>query len=140
MKKVVIVEDNEMTLDIYKLIFKKYIRNVDIECIQEAEKAIERVTKNQFDLLIADFNLGHPTINGMDIARLAYPLGKPIMIVSGHKFKPRMNLYFRYWDMFSRVTFLGKPFKCKDMVDCVNLLLDEDPVPLNIMFNKIIHH
>jgi CheY-like chemotaxis protein len=139
MKRVLIVEDNEMTLEIYKLIFEKYIPDVKVECIQDAEEGIERVTKNGFDLLIADYNLGHKTITGMDIARLAYPLGKPILIVSGHKITPKLSLIFRYWDMFNKVNFLGKPFRCKKLIAAVNKQLEKEPVPLSEMFQKITH-
>jgi len=137
MKNILVVEDNEMTIEIYKIIFKKYLKNVKAEYVTDAEKAIERVTKNNFDLLIADFNLGHKTINGMDIARLTYPLGKPIIIVSGHKIIPKLILWFKYIDMFNKVMFINKPFRCKTLIKGINQQLDIPCTPLNEMFNKI---
>lgn len=137
MKKILVVEDNEMTIDIYKLIFKRFLPDVSVEYITNGEDAVERVTRNGFDLLIADYNLGDPKINGMDIARLTYPLGKPIIIVSGHKFKPKFILYFKYWDMLKKVSFINKPFKCKDLVCHIKRKLHQPCTPLDQMFNEI---
>lgn len=137
MKKVLIVEDNEMTLEIYKLIFEKYIPEVQIECIQDAETGLQRVTKNGFDLLIVDYNLRCKDVNGIDIARVAYPLGKPIMVVSGHKITPKLAIVFKYWDMWSKVKFFGKPFRCKKFIKEVRKQLAKEPVSLTDMFHHL---
>jgi len=137
MKKVLVIEDNEMTVEIYKLIFGKYIPEVEVEYIDNGEEAVERVTKNGFDLLIADYNLGHPEINGMDIARLTYPLGKPIIIVSGHKFIPKLTLVLRYWDMINKVSFINKPFKIKNLISHIQKQLNRPTTSLTDMFDII---
>ena len=139
MKKILIIDENCLTLDIYKLIINERMPEVEIECISCPDKGIERVTKNGFDLLIVDFNLKHDSINGMDIARLAYPLGKPIILASGHKIIPRLTLWFRYLDMFSKVTFVNKPFKGKKLVASIIKQLNVETVPLSDMFHKITH-
>jgi DNA-binding response OmpR family regulator len=137
-KRVLVVEENEMTMSIYKLIFEKYIPDVEVECINNANDGLERVTRNNFDLLIVDYNLKHKDINGVDIARLAYPLGKPIMLASCHKIIPRMLLWCRYWDMCHRVKFIDKPFKMKEMVKSIKEQLKIDCIPLDVMFHKLV--
>jgi len=138
MKRILVIEENEMTMGIYKLIFDKYIPEVEIEYITDAEKGLERVTRNHFDLLITDYNLKNNNINGMDIARLAYPLGKPIMVASCHKIIPRLLLWIKYWDMCSRIKFIDKPFKMKEMVIAIRQQLETKTIPLNTMFHKLV--
>ena len=138
MKNILIIEENPVTVDIYKIIFKKYLKEkVKIEVVTSAQKGLDRVTKNGFDLLIVDFNLKDEEINGLDIARLAYPLGKPIVLATGHKIMPRLTLYFKYWDMISNVKILNKPFKGRKIIDCINRLLDEETVSLEEMYQRI---
>ena len=137
-KRVIIVEDNEMTMEIYKIIFNKYIPSVEIEYINNAEDGLERVTRNNFDLLITDYNLKNDKINGMDIARLAYPLGKPILLASCHRFLPRLTLWLKYWDMWSRIKFIDKPFKMKQMVKDIKEQLKKETIPLDQMFHKLV--
>lgn len=139
MKKILIIEENKITVDIYKILFSKYMKTeVELEIINDAEEGLNRVTKNGFDLLIVDFNLKNDNINGLDIARLAYPLGKPIVLASGHRFIPKFNLYFKYWDMISRVMLLHKPFKGRKTIRCIEKLLDEETISLNEMFHRIV--
>ena len=138
MKKILIIEENEITVDIYKILFMKYMKEkVEIEIVNNAEEGLSRVTKNGFDLLIVDFNLKNENINGLDIARLAYPLGKPIVLASGHRFIPRITLYFKYWDMISRILLLHKPFKGRKTIKCIEKLLKNDTISLEDMYHRI---
>ena len=136
-KRVIVVEENDITMKIYKLIFKKYLPTVDVEYITNAEEALERVTKNHFDLLITDYNLKHKDINGVDLARLVYPLGKPVMLASCHRIIPRMLLWLKYWDMCYRIKFINKPFEVKSMVKNIQKQLDKETIPLHTMFKHI---
>ena len=137
-KRVIVVEENEITMKIYKLIFEKYLPTVEVEYIDNAEEALERVTKNHFDLLITDYNLKHKHITGIDLARLVYPLGKPVMLASCHKFIPRLILWCKYWDMCYRVKFIDKPFMVKTMIKEIKKQLLIDTIPLDQMFEYII--
>ena len=137
MKKILIIDENKLTLDIYKLIIEDQMVGTEVEYLSHPDEGIERVTKNGFDLLIVDFNLKHKNINGMDIARLAYPLGKPIILATGHKIVPRLILWFKYFDMIWRVKLLSKPFKSKNVVKCIEAQLDMETIPLSDMFHRI---
>ncbi len=64
-KKILIVEDNIET----QLIFKIYLRDkYDVDVADDAEKGIDLLQKNKYDLLLLDINLPG-RLNGEDVLK-----------------------------------------------------------------------
>jgi len=137
MKNIVVVEDNQVIVNKYKSLFSKELPNVSVEYYLNANDALERVTQNKFDLLLVKYNLKDEKINGIDIARMSYALGKPIFMITKHKIVPRFIIFFKYFDMFSNVTFINKPAQNKSLVDRISIALTKPQKSLSTMFHKI---
>jgi len=137
MKNIVVVEDNQVIINKYKSLFSKELPNVSVEYYLNANDALERVTQNKFDLLLVKYNLKDEKINGIDIARMSYALGKPIFMITKHKIVPLFIIFFKYFDMFSNVTFINKPAQNKSLVDRISIALTKPQKSLSTMFHKI---
>jgi len=137
MKNIIVVDDNPVILEKYKSLFSKRLPDVTVEYYQNANDALERVTRNGFDLLIVDYNLGHKEINGMDIARLTYALGKPIFVISKHKIITKAIILCRYMDMLKTVTFIDKPVNDIKLIDKIKGSLSQPVNTLTNMFRAI---
>lgn len=86
-KKILIVEDNIET----QLIFKIYLRDkYDVDVADDAEKGIESLRNNKYDLLLLDINLPGK-LSGEDVLKevrngLNLP-GFPVFVVTAYALK-----------------------------------------------------
>ena len=137
MKNIVVVEDNQVIVDKYKSLFSRQLPDVSVEYYLNANDALERVTQNKFDLLLVEYNLKDEKINGIDIARMSYALGKPIFIITKHRIVPKFIIFFKYFDMLGNVTFVNKPAQFEGLVDRISVALAKPQKSLTTMFQKI---
>ena len=137
MKKLIVIDDDSSTIELYKRYIKYYLPEVEAEFITDAEKALRRVVKNSFDLLICDVNLKHPKIDGFKIARLAYAQGKPIIFITGTGITKKLQFYAFYPDMVKTVKYLPKPIKKDTFVNTIKEFLQIDIISSSVMFDKL---
>lgn len=83
MKNILVVEDNEENLKLFKDILG--LQNYDVKTATDGLEGFEKLAKNSYDLLILDLNL--PRMNGFELMRkinndkIKCP---PILVVSAH--------------------------------------------------------
>jgi len=68
MKKVLIVEDDEVFVPIIEIALRDLDFEMDIA--QDGYTALDQLAKNKYDLIISDYRL--PEIHGLDILRAAH--------------------------------------------------------------------
>lgn len=61
--RIAIVEDNDITLEVYKSYLKHF--NYEPRCFESPREFLETLEENQYDLLILDYNLG--TTTGLEV-------------------------------------------------------------------------
>jgi len=110
-KKIIIVDTDELDICLYKTICKYSLEDdkIDFEIYSNAEYALERVTKNGFDLLITSLNLNNKKIDGLKLARMTWGLGKHTIIITSHKKSCWLWLNLFYRDMRKWVKIINKP-------------------------------
>ena len=64
-KKLLIIEDDDLTLKFFQIYLGKYF---DITCCKSAEEFYENINKNQYDLLIMDLSL-RGSKDGLELTR-----------------------------------------------------------------------
>lgn len=137
-KKIIIVEDDVITQHLYTCILNKEYPNITYEIISDGALAIKRLLKNHFDLLITDVKLkGSEDIDGLKIARCAYTLGKPVLIITGTDFTDKIKFFFNNIDMVGRIEYMYKPVKLDKFKQKLEKILKLNEIPLNNMFKKI---
>ena len=133
MKNVIVVGDKRSDIDsLADCVMKN--DNVRVEVYTDADEALTRVTTNNFDLLITEYNLKNKNINGLQIARLTYALGKPIIINTNHNIIARLHLWCGYTDMINSVDIVKKG---NDLKNIISDKLSKGDVPLSEMWEKI---
>lgn len=82
MKKILIIDDNEDILSIFKESLAD--EGYDVSIANSGKKGIELINKKQFDLLVTDINM--PGISGIDILKKAkdHCLNIPIILMSAN--------------------------------------------------------
>ena len=63
--KILVVDDEESIRDLCKRILK--LRKYEVDLAEDGEKAIEKILKQKYDLVITDLKMGE--INGLDVIR-----------------------------------------------------------------------
>jgi signal transduction histidine kinase len=119
-KRILFVEDNDLLHGLLRLILRKY----DITCCTTAEKALEILDYETFDLFIVDINLGHG-MNGITfckhlrsrdeyseipvIALTAISYNDMLEHIGPHGFNDYLGKPFRPEQVTSMVTFFCPP-------------------------------
>lgn len=137
-KKIIIVEDDLATQNLYSMFLTNEYPNIKYEIISDGAAAIKRLVKNHFDLLITDVKLkGSDDIDGLKIARCAYTLGKPVLVITGTDFTDKLKFFINNLDMIGRVEYMQKPIHIKSFKHKLEKILNLNEIPLNNMFKKI---
>lgn len=133
---VIIVEEDDLLIDVYKTIINQSDKNITFEIFKNPDEALKRVTRNNFDLMITNYKFNKSKNTGLDIARLVYPLGKHTIIITRHKLKVKLYLSLIYYDMKNMISVFRKPFKCYKLQKEINKCIKKC-IPLEDMFSKI---
>lgn len=115
--QLLIVEDEKLLCWSIAQVLKKSGYNVKIA--YSGEKAIEKISSNNFDLLITDLKL--PNINGVEVA-LAAKAHNPktkLIVISAHK-EEYLNLIPK---SIKFEKFIEKPFDLNEIISLVKQLL-----------------
>lgn len=81
-KKILYIDDDDLLLDIFKNLLKKY--NYDISTCSDSEQGLAMAISNNYDLIITDFNM--KVLNGLDFIKRIIKV-KPesiIFVLTGH--------------------------------------------------------
>lgn len=120
-KKIFIIEDNIET----QLIFKVYLReNFDVDLADNAEKGIEMLEANNYDLLLLDINLPGK-LSGEDVLRHLQnrPSGKnvKVIVITAYALKGDRE---RYLEMGADA-FMSKPVDKRMLLNKISEILNK---------------
>ena len=84
MKKILIIEDEEQIRKVLKRILEQQIENLDVEEAKDGLEGIEKIKKNDFDLVLCDIKM--PRKDGMEVLEEAKTINPniPFVMISGH--------------------------------------------------------
>ncbi len=84
MKKVLIIEDEEQIRKVLKRILEQQIENLGVEEAKDGLEGIEKIKKNDFDLVLCDIKM--PRKDGMEVLEEAKTINPniPFVMISGH--------------------------------------------------------
>jgi DNA-binding NtrC family response regulator len=114
--KILIVDDNERTLEAIQL---ELDSQCEVTTASDSDTAMNLVTHQEFDVVLADYNLGNPDINGLHIFRRARLKNSFVSacLMTGSQSSPLMKEIF---DTFNGL-LLEKPFKDGAIDDLLRL-------------------
>ena len=119
-KNILIVEDNELNQRLLVSVLQSHGGLISIA--QTGKEALEKVLKNNYDLILMDINV--PLMDGIEVTkllRLRYGIVTPIIAISGHSDKISMQ---KCLDAGMN-SFLLKPFEITDLKRIVSMELEK---------------
>jgi|AGTN01.1.fsa_nt_gi Response regulator containing CheY-like receiver, AAA-type ATPase, and DNA-binding domains len=119
-KKIMIVDNEEPICDLYKRVFLR--EGFDVEAYTDGAKAIERIKKKKFDLVLTDLKM--PYVDGFDVIRMVREISPEtiIIVVSGY---PTIESVVRSVRL-GAVDYIMKPFEVPDLLTKVKKCLAEE--------------
>lgn len=120
MKNILVVEDNEENLKLFKDILG--LQNYEVKTAQDGFEGLEELTENNYDLLILDLNL--PRMNGFELMKkinndkIKCP---PILVVSAHA----MEKEIKEAQALGCTKYITKPINIIDFLTTVKRILNE---------------
>ena len=115
---ILFVDDDAIFLMDLKVKLKKKLKNVIISCVHSAKEAINKVSKDDIDIVVTDYKM--PLIDGMqllDIIETDYPDIERIVLTGYPEIKDmnkKENEHFYY---------LEKPCMINDLVDTIKMAM-----------------
>lgn len=134
--KILFIDDEIEILQSYQRYFRDQVSNYDLNFEQDSSKALELITKNQYDVIISDLRM--PKVSGIDILKKVKELSleTKVMLVTGaptiETVVEVMNLgawdYLlkpvQYPELESKLEILYKNYVSRDEVEEFNLTVD----------------
>jgi|YelNatPaOPRAMG01_1025707.scaffolds.fasta_scaffold00063_22 CheY-like chemotaxis protein len=123
MKNILVVEDDQFTIDFYKYIFKKAKHNVIV--LEEGDKIIETLQAKDIHLIIMDINLKNTYLKGakIDGIKLSRFIKEnknlshiPVLLVTAYSMDKKEDFLFK--------NSLAEDFITKPILD-FNFLIDK---------------
>ncbi len=109
--KILIVDDEELICWSLKHSFEK-IKGYQVNCAYTGNDALQKLTDNQYDLVITDLNL--PDVHDFDIVKKIKTLvsGTPVIVISAHLSDPSFD------DIAMKGVYqcISKPFEINDVL------------------------
>lgn len=113
MKKILIVEDNELNLKLFCDILKYH--KFEVECAKDGLSALDKILKNSYDLIILDIQL--PKMSGFEILEKLKDkdIISKIIVVSAYAMDEDKQKAHAY----GVDTYITKPIDINVFVKCV---------------------
>ena len=113
-KKILYVDDEESIRNLMNEYL--FMFGFEVTIAVEGNDALDKVSKNQFDLIITDINMPNG-MGGIEFINNLYKLQSkvPIFAVSGHI---KNSEYVK--DLPTEITFLEKPFSLETLLTTIN--------------------
>lgn len=107
----IVVDDVSAECFYLKTLLEQLYEGCSVEIFNDGKSAINRIQKNNFDIVITDVNLSeNGTFNGWSVMESAYYAGKPVIIISGISLLQRYPLITKYRNFDkSMIKFVPKP-------------------------------
>ena len=109
MDKILIIDDEKSILDLLSVVFKK--EGYTVETSLSAKTALEKIDKEEFDLLLTDIKL--PQMSGMKILQYAkekYPAMPVVMITAYGTIKQAVEAL-----KMGAMDYIVKPFNMEEL-------------------------
>lgn len=113
MKKILIIEDEQMIVEVLKTIFTNY----GCECIQISNISVEEIVEyaDKCDVILCDFMM--PNVNGLDIYNALNEKDKrKFIVLTGGYINYEIEEFFKS----QKVPVIYKPFDFKDLFNVIN--------------------
>lgn len=121
-QKILVVDDEPSIAMMLVTLLKKLVRGSKPEWAYEPATAINKISQENYDLLITDQYM--PDMNGIELAQAAqqYAPTMPIVLMTA----VRNDDLLRQAKQIGISGFLGKPFTVQQLQDLTHLLLSAD--------------
>lgn len=121
-QKILVVDDEPSIAMMLVTLLKKLVRGSKPEWVHEPVTAINKMSQENYDLLITDQYM--PDMNGIELAQAAqqYAPSMPIVLMTA----VRSDDLLRQAKQIGISGFLGKPFTVQQLQDLTHLLLSAD--------------
>jgi len=119
MYRIAIVEDDKSTNDTFLALLKNHWPDCKVDQFLNFESANDALTKNHYDLVISDIDLGPGTdkYGGLKIAKSLHVKQSPLLIVSG---LPQPELHREMFKALDAWDYLQKPVNESDFINQVS--------------------
>lgn len=119
MYRIAIVEDDESTNNTFHALLKSRWSDCKIDQFFNFESANSALTKNQYDLVISDIDLGSGTdkYGGAKIAKILHVKQAPLLVVSG---LPQPDLHREMFKALDAWDYMQKPVNESDFINQVS--------------------
>lgn len=119
MYRIAIVEDDKSTNDIFLALLRNRWPDCNVDQFLDFESANDGLTKNQYDLVISDIDLGPGSdrYGGAKISKLLHAKQTPLLIVSG---LPQPDLHRELFKALDAWDYLQKPVTESDFINQVS--------------------
>jgi len=121
--KLLIAEDNTLNAMLLQSIFKRL--NVDIDVVENGEKAFDMLLKNNYNLLLTDYYM--PIVDGIELTKMIRSHSEkklrqmPIVILTGSI----SNETVEKMKLAGASDWIFKPFQQKDLLDMIKKLTNK---------------
>jgi len=121
-KKILVVDDDLLILEMIKSILSKY--GYQVLACSNSDEAMNAITDTSWDLVITDYMM--PKKNGLELSKAIqkHTPEIPILVISGNSFKSRKEMHTLNEILGAASEVLGKPFNPHELINIVNDLLE----------------
>ena len=114
MKKILVIEDNELNAKLMKDILT--VQGYNIDTADDGQKGLEKAEANDYDLILLDLQM--PVLSGYDFMA-SYKKQTPIIVVSACA----MNTEIEKAKSMGCSDFVSKPIKITDFLETIKQYL-----------------
>ena len=123
MRKILVVDDDDMNLKMAEFILKKDMKDIEVMLADSGMKAIDAMQREKFDLVLLDFQM--PMMNGLktlEIIRKREDMkDTPVIFLTAASDRDTVVKA----GMMGVQDYIKKPFMPKDLIDRVSQTLAE---------------
>lgn len=116
--KTLLVDDDELIRGSLNLVFK--LNGCTFQAVENAEKGLETIENNHFDIIISDFNL--PKMNGIEFFELLnrdHPNNLKVLISASVDTTIESAAYAN-----GALNLIEKPFSINNLIEYLSLLIE----------------
>jgi len=121
--RIILVDSDIDNLKYISVLLKSHFSDIFIEIYSNAKRAINRIQRNNFDIVITELNFNDDGYDGWDIIDAAYFSGKSILILSNTTLFQKFKIFFQQRSKSDRLIYLNKSYNKKDLFKYIEELL-----------------
>ena len=120
MKRVLIIDDDELQLDYIRALFSRFFPKVKLDCANTFSKGISLLSKNYYSLIILDLMLPDKSVLGV-LSEINTENKVPILVLSGRE-ELSKNEEWQYY-LLDSTDFVSKEIKPADLAKLISTKL-----------------